>query len=344
MATNYIGADVDCNTTVLAVRRGRKIVAEYRVPTTIPALVAVLEKIGNPKHLTIEEGPMADWLYRQLRGHVTEMTVCDPRRNRLIVGDGDKTNPVDAGKLAELQQGGHVRGVYHGASQRRTELKQWVSLYHDRVKQAVREVNKLRARSRMYGLRLPRGFLKQPRVRVKWMKQDCPGGLKGQLEVLLAGYDSAAGQVRRCRRELGRQAKPEEVIVRWQAVPGVGLIRAVTFLAYVDTPWRFGRRSKLWKYCGVGLERNSSGTDKRGRDKPGRLRVCQACNHRLKNVVLGAAISAVMQGDNKFRVLYESLSRKGVDDGNARRAVARKQIDTLVGMWKTGSAYVPDLA
>lgn len=344
MPTHYIGADVDCNTTVLAVRCGRKVVAEYRVPTTIPDLARLLDQIRNPKHLTLEEGPMADWLYRNLCGRVKEMIVCDPRRNRLIVGDGDKTNPIDAGKLAELLQGGNVRPVYHGATQARMELKQWVSLYHDRVQQAVREVNKLRARARMHGLRLPRGFLKRVAVRPAWLKQDCPAALAGQLAVLLLGYDSTVSQVVRCRRELARRVQDDEVVARWQAVPGIGLIRAVTFLAYVDTPWRFGRRSKLWKYCGVGLERSSSGTDKRGRDKPGRLQVCQACNHRLKDVVLGAATSALRQEDNKFCLLYQNLIRKGVHDGNARRAVARKLIDTLVGMWKTGSPYVPDLA
>jgi transposase len=344
MAMHYIGADVDCNTTALAVRCGRKIVAEYRVPTSIPALAAALDRISGPRHLTIEEGSMADWLYRNLRGRVEEMTVCDPRRNRLIVGDGDKTNAIDAKKLAELQQGGYTRAVYHGATQERLELKQWVGLYHDRVKEAVRQVNKIRARARMHGARLPAGFLKRPKTRGAWLKGSCPAAVAGQLEVLLAGYDSTAAQARRCRAELARRGAGEEVLARWQAVPGIGLIRGVTFLAYLDTPWRFAHRSKRWKYCGVGLERASTGTDRHGRDKPGRRSVCQACNHRLKDVVLGAALSAVAQGHNKYRLLYDTLIQEGVHDGNARRAVARKLIDTLVGMWKTGSAYMPELA
>jgi transposase len=344
MAMHYIGADVDCNTTVLAVRCGRKIVGKYRVPTSIPDLAAVLDRIPSPKHLTIEEGSMADWLYRNLRGRVEEMTVCDPRRNRLIVDDGDKTNPIDAGKLAELQQGGFTRAVYHGSTQERLEFKQWVGLYHDRVKEAVRQVNKIRARARMYGVRLPAGFLKRAAARGEWLKGDCPPGVAGQLEVLLAGYDSTAAQARRCRAELGRRGAGEEVLARWQAVPGIGPIRAVTFLAYLDTPWRFARRAKRWKYCGVGLERASTGTDRHGRDKPGSRRVCRACNHRLKDVMLGAAASAVAQGHNKYRILYDRLIKEGVHDGNARRAVARKLIDTLVGMWKTGSAYMPELA
>jgi hypothetical protein len=344
MATSYIGADVDCKTTVLAVRRGTKEVAGYRVPTTIPALREVLEGIRGPKVLTLEEGPMADWLYRNLRGSVKDLIVCDPRRNRLIVGDGDKTNAIDAGKLAELLQGGNVRRVHHPETQERVELKQWVSLYEDRVKEAVRQVNKIRARCRMYGVYPVRGFLSNAKAREGWLRKLESAALAGQLRVLWIGYEAAATQVDRCRKELGRRAKGEPIVGRWERLPGVGLIRAMVLLAYLDTPWRFSGHGRRWKYCGVGLERNASGTDRHGRDKPGRLRVCQACNHRIKNAVVGATISAIGRGGNKFSDLYERLVRKGVHAGNARRAAARKLVDTLFGMWKTGSGFCPELA
>jgi transposase len=344
MATSYIGADVDCNTTVLAVRRGGKVVDRYRVPTTIPALREVLGHIPNPKRMTFEEGPLADWLYRNVRGCVKELVVCDPRRNRLIVADGDKTNPMDAEKLAELLQGGHLRAVHHSDSAKRVELKQWVALYHDRVEDAVRQVNKIRARCRMYGVRPVRGFLRNEGMRERWLSGLKPAALVGQLRVLFLGYQAAAEQVNRCRKELARRGRRESIVGQWQQLPGIALIRAVTYLAYMDTPWRFGSRKKRWKYCGVGLERKASGTDAGGRDKPGRLRVCRACNRRLKNVVLGAVLSALAQGENKFSLLYERLVRDGVSVGNARRATARKLIDTMTSMWKNGSDFVPDLA
>ena len=50
-----------------------------------------------------------------------------------------------------------------------------------------------------------------------------------------------------------------------------GLIRSVTLLAYLDTPWRFKRKTKLWKYCGVGLQRATSGQDRHGREHPAQL-------------------------------------------------------------------------
>jgi len=67
MSTYYIGADVHSNTTELAVTKSSKIVARYAVPTTIPAISNILDSIQGKKHLAVEEGPMAGWLYRNLK-------------------------------------------------------------------------------------------------------------------------------------------------------------------------------------------------------------------------------------------------------------------------------------
>ena len=103
MATSYyIGADVDSKMTELAIEKKEKILRRYRVPTTIPALREVLGSIPSTRFLTFEEGPMAGWLYRNLKDNVDDLIVCDPRRNKLIACDGDKNDSIDAGKLARL--------------------------------------------------------------------------------------------------------------------------------------------------------------------------------------------------------------------------------------------------
>lgn len=344
MATSYIGADVDCRVTELAVRRGKRVVSNFSVPTTIPALAEVLRSIPSPKVLVIEEGSMAGWLARNLRKYVDELIVCDPRRNRLIVDDGDKDNPIDAAKLSELAAGGHLRAVYHNDDETRVLFKEWVSLYHDRVVDAVRQINKIRGRCRMHGVWPPRGALRNPRVRGDWLKRLEPSGLAGQLELLFMGYDVVAKQVDRAKKEICRRAKPYEIIQRWQEVSGIGPIRAITFFVYMDTPMRFSHRKKRWKYCGVGLVRNTSGTDKRGRAKPGLVHVELAANRRLKNTVLGGATSAIGQGNNVLSDKYHWLRGHGVSHRNARRTVARKLIDKMVAMWVTGEHYAEDVA
>jgi transposase len=338
MTTWYIGADVDSKMTELAADNGRD-VRRYRVPTTIPELKAVLAEVEGRKKLTFEEGPMAQWLYRNLRGDVDELIVCDPRRNRLITDDGDKADAIDAGKLAELLRGRHLRAVYHSDDDQQVLLKEWVSLYHDRVRDAVRQVNKIRARCRMHGMRPPRGALRNPEVWGKWLVEIKGHPVAGQLRVLWVGLQANRRQVEMARQMLGRLGRRHAIVRLWRELPGVGPIRAVTLLAYLDTPWRFATPKKLWKYCGVGLQRKSSGSDKVGRPKPGTLKLAYLVNRRLKEAVVGAALSAIMQGENVFADYYRQLLRKGIHEANAWHAVSRKLLTVMWGMWKNGSRF-----
>ena len=341
MTMNYIGADVDSKMTELAVRRKGKIVDRRRIPTSIREIRQYLATVSGQQALTFEEGPMAHWMWRNLKDHVDRIVVCDPRRNKLITHDGDKSDPIDAGKLAELLAGGYLREVYHSDDEGRVLLKEWVSLYHDRVRDAVRQVNKIRARCRMYGVRMPGCVLKNPACRPEWLAQVEQPGLVAQLELLWINFDAVATQVSKAKRQLALQGGRYDIIELWRELPGIGLIRAVTYFAYADTPWRFKTPKKLWKYFGVGLQRTASGTGKNGKPRPGYLRLPWAVNRRLKTVAMGAAVTAVSCGGNVFRDYYKELLRKGVTCSNARHSVARKIITVMWGMWKTSRRFDP---
>ena len=338
MTVHYIGADVDCRMTNLAVDVNGRIQREFCVPTTIPSLRAVIASIPRPRVLTFEEGPMAHWLGRGLRGEVDELVICDPRRNRLVSQDGDSDDRIDARKLATLLRGGFLRAVHHSDDEQRVLLKQWVGLYHDRVREAVRQVNKIRGRCWQYGLRPPRGALRNRQRREAWLTELGAHPLARQLAMLFLGFDSAARQVEVSRGEMACLSKPYPILRYWRELPGVGPVRSITLLAYLDTPWRFGNNPhKLWKYCGVGLERSSSGKDRLGRMKVGQLQLAWRVNRRLKDAVMGAAISAIQQGRNVFAEQYERLVHNGLTPSNARHTVARKLLTVMWGMWKTGT-------
>lgn len=345
MSTYYIGADVHSNGTELAIEKRGKIVARYSVPTSIPAIVNVLDSLQGKKYFAVEEGPMSGWLYRNLNDKLERFISSDPRRNKLIASEGDKDDKIDSGKLALLLRGGFLRAVYHSKDADRAELKDWVSLYHDRVRDAVRSINKIRARCRMNGVTISRATLRDPVYRLKWlMKKTDHGPLYKQLKMLWMGYDAIVQQVEFARRQLSKLSKEYDIIEYWNELPGIGAIRATTIFAYLDTPWRFKKKNKLWKYCGVGLQRSTSGTDKKGRPKPARLKLPWATNKSLKNVVLGAALSAINQKDNVFKSYYERMVQNGMIESNARHAVARKMLTVMWAMWKTNSPFNENLA
>jgi transposase len=114
-------------------------------------------------------------------------------------------------------------------------------------------------------------------------------------------------------------------------------VRAASFFAVVDTPFRFKSRQALWKYMGIGLERRKSGNG------PLRLRVPLRCNRLLKNVILGAAKSAAASKDNPFADQYQRWLSMNCSPRVARRNVARSMAAVMWGMWKSGSAYDPRL-
>ena len=78
MPISYIGADVDCKMTELAVEENQKIIYRTRVKTTIPILRKELSKFGGKKFFIFEECSLASWLYRNLHGHATDVIVSDP--------------------------------------------------------------------------------------------------------------------------------------------------------------------------------------------------------------------------------------------------------------------------
>ena len=343
MSTYYIGADVHNNSTELAIEKRNKIIARYSVPTTIPAISNVLDSLQGKKYLAIEEGPMAGWLYRNLNKKVDKFIASDPRRNKLISSDGDSDDRIDATKLAFLLRGNYLRAVYHSEDDQRAQLKHWVALYHDRVRDAVRNINKIRARCRMHGLQIPRLVLRDSSRRSQWLSKINHPALAKQLNMLWIGYDATAKQTRVAKQQLVELSKKYPIVHFWKELPGIGLIRATTLFAFMDTPWRFKQKNKLWKYCGVGLQRSASGTDKRGRPKPARLQLLRAVNRTLKKTVLGAALSAINQKSNAFRDYYERMVQDGIITSNARHAVARKLLCVMWGMWKTNNPFDEDL-
>lgn len=333
MAIYYIGADVHSNNTEMAIERNGRIVQRHALATNVRAIREVLDRLEGRKHLTFEEGPLAGWLYRNLKDHVDSLIVCDPRRNKLIASEGDKDDRIDAAKLATLLRGGYLRAIYHSDDASRVTLKRWVALYHDRVKDATRAINKIRGCCRIYGERVPRRALRDAAIRQRWLAS-LEKDLADQVRLLWLSYETNAIQVRIAQGQLARRRQAFEIIGYWSALPGVGPIRSTTLFAYLDTPWRFQKKSQLWKYCGVGLQRSTSGQDRFGRERPARLRLAWAVNKRLKNVVMGTAMSAIRSRDNGFRRDYERMLAHGALASNARHAVARKMLTVMWGMWK----------
>jgi transposase len=335
---HFIGMDVHSPFTEIAIVTASGQVSKHlRCVTSISNLKAALQAIAKPRHLVFEEGPLADWLGRELHDCVEALTICEPRRNRLICDDGDKDDDLDAAKLAQLLRGGFLKAVHHPQSLKRSVFKQLVGLYHDRVRQRVREALKLVALFKRHGLFVrERDFTTKAAYAKLVERLPEQTMLRLMVRCLWQSYAAAGVRETRVRRWLVKWSKTSAVMRRWQALPGIGPVRAATLFAWLDTPWRFTSKQALWRYLGIGLERQHSGNG------PEKLRVPLQVNRLLKGTIVGAAKSAVMQGQNPFADQYRRWIDQGLSSRLARRNVARSLAATLWGMWKNGSVYQPD--
>jgi len=335
---HVIAMDTHSQTTDMCIKtRANGPGKHYRVKTTIPEIAAVIQQVPGPRELVLEEGPLADWLLRNLSEHVDKAQACDPRKNALIAKDGDKDDPIDANKLADLYLGAYTKAVHHSGSLVRHVAKQAVGLYHDRVRHRVAQANQVMGLLKCWGIMVKEKDFQKADQREQLLSTlgSSPEAkaAAGHVTLLWRGYDGAVVQEQALHRELVKLAKQQEVVVRWKKVPGIGWIRGMTLFAYLDTPWRFKSKRKLWKYLGIGLTREHSGSGYT------RVHVHKGASRVLKDVIIGAAETVIMHKSGVFYRRYERWCQAGLSYKNARRNVARDIAAALWAMWKIGGEF-----
>ena len=80
----YIGMDVHQATISVAVRDSRgNLVMEAILETKAETILQFIRGLRGTLYVAFEEGTWAAWLHDLLKPHVTEVLVCEPRKNNL---------------------------------------------------------------------------------------------------------------------------------------------------------------------------------------------------------------------------------------------------------------------
>ncbi len=90
-----------------------KIVMESILETKAVTVLEFFAGLRGTLSVTFEEGTWAAWLYDLLKPHVAQLVVCNPRKNALLK-HGNKSDKIDARKLADLLRLNDLEPVYHG--------------------------------------------------------------------------------------------------------------------------------------------------------------------------------------------------------------------------------------
>ena len=147
----YIGMDVHKESISIAVMNDAgKIVMECVIETKASMILQFINGLRGDLHVTFEEGTWAAWLYDLLKPHVTRLMVCDSRKNASMK-EGNKSDKIDARRLAELLRLNHLNPVYHGEHGLRT-LKELVRSYLTITKDLGRVMSRVKAIYRSWGI------------------------------------------------------------------------------------------------------------------------------------------------------------------------------------------------
>ena len=236
--------DVHKDTVSVAVMNAAgKVVMESILETKAATLLLFIRGLRGTLLVTLEEGTWAAWLYELLKPHVTQVTVCNPRKNALLRW-GNKGDRIDAQKLAELLRQGSLSSVYHGEKGLRT-LRELSRSYLTITKDLTRVMNRLKALYHSWGIACSGTQVYAPRHRSEWLGKIKEAGVRCRAEFTYYQLDGLQALRQTVRRDLLAESRKHRATTLLRQIPGVGPIRAAHVVALLQTPDRFRTKRQL---------------------------------------------------------------------------------------------------
>ena len=343
----YVGLDVHQSTISVAVLNAEgKLVMQSVVETRSTTIVDFLQGLRGTLYVTLEEGTHSAWLYDLLVRRVAKLVVCNPRKNALLKA-GNKSDTIDARKLAELLRAGLLSPVYHGQNST-AAVKHLGRSYAALTEDTTRIMGRLKALYRSQAIACAGKKPYGRRHREEWLAQLTESGLRRRAERLYQQLDLVQQLRREARRDLILECRKHSETKLLRTIPWLGPIRAALLIGRVQTPHRFRSKRQFWAYCGLALETRSSADYRfvdgqlERRKKPVFIRGLNLNhNHDLKNLFKSAATTA-SGSHGPFRPFYENLLGKGMKPELARLTLARKIAAITLHVWKKGEPFDPE--
>ena len=337
----YIGMDVHQATISVAVMDAQgKLIMECLLETKASTIVEFIQGLQGTLSLTFEEGTSATWLHDLLKPHVSRLVVCDPRKAALLK-EGNKSDRIDARKLAELLRTNQLKPVHHGEHGVRT-LKELGRSYLTLTQDVTRVMNRIKALYRSWAIPCAGTTVYAPRHRAEWLAKIGEPGVRVRAQRLYQQLDGLQPVRLEARRELLLESHKHSAVKLLRQIPSIGPIRAALLVALLQTPHRFRTKRQLWAYSGFAVETHDSGEYRCVRGKLQRNRermtvrgLSANYNKDLKNLFKGAAISASTR-PGPLRDFYVALLAKGMRPTMARLTLARKIAAVSLTIWKKG--------
>lgn len=342
----YVGLDVHKASICIAVLSAEgKLVMESVIETSATTILEFLKGLRGQLEVTFEEGTHAAWLYDTLKRTRAEVIVCDPRKNRLL-RHGNKSDKVDARKLAQLLRAGLLSAVYHGEHGTR-DLKELVRSYEYLVEDSTRVMNRIKALYRSRAIACSGADVYKLKQRETWLAKLAEPGAQARARCLYSELDHLSALRRQARQAMLAECRRHRASQILHQVPTLGPVRVAQLIAAIGTPHRFRSKRQFWSYCGLAVRTRSS-ADYRVVEGDIRRTVKAAAargltpdhNRTLKYVFKSAALTASRY--EPFKSQYAELVARGLRPELARVTIARKIAAITLALWKKGEPFDAD--
>lgn len=290
--------------------------------------------------LTFEEGTHAQWLFELARPLVAELVVRNAKHSSSA---GNKSDRLDALRLAQYLRAGLLKPVYHGSAPTQA-LKRLAHNYDSITGDTQRVMNRVKSLYRSRGVACSGMDVYYLRNRRQWLSKLTEEGMSLRAESLYKQLDHLRPLRRDAKKALVKEAQRHPAFERLCDVHGLGPVRVAQIIAAVGSPHRFRTKRQFWTYCGLAVVTRSSsdyemvGSDLKRNTKSTKTRgLNREFNRRLKRVFKSAALEALKEGS--IKEIYTRLTSKGVRPEMALLTIARKLSAVALAIWKSGEEF-----
>lgn len=289
--------------------------------------------------VVMEVGTHSPWASHVVESLGHEVLVANARRVRSICDCDNKSDKIDAEKLARI--GRFDPRLLHPIRHRSPQARADLALIRTRtflVGQRTALSNHIRTVVKSAGGRIPSNL--GPVSLPKRARESIPPQLKEVLEPVLrqlAFVVTQIGELEKKIRKLCQERYPETDVLR--QVCGVGMITSLAFVLTIEDPDRFERCREVGPYLGLVPRRDSS-----GKSDP-ELPITKAGDRQLRCLLVQCSqyILGHFGPDSDLRRWGLELAARGSQKVKKRAvvAVARKLAVLLLSLWKSGEEYEP---
>jgi transposase len=259
--SRWIGLDVSKSTISVREIYPDDTWKEYQFPYTERDLRAFEVQLKNDDRIAMEATQITYHLYERFKDRVSEVSIANPMKLKLISKSPAKNDRNDARKLAELLRVGYLPTIWipdEEGRQDREILQHRYALGRDwtRVK------NRIRALLGSHGLICPATDLQYRGAQLFFHKilSTLTWTAREKLESLLRQLRMLEEEMRIVNQVIETRADRYREVSLLMTVNGIGTLTAFTIMSIIGAITRFPRPESLANYAGLVPRQRSSGT------------------------------------------------------------------------------------